>query len=123
MNTALAILLGLVAIICFLGGTNLMWKGAMPFLPEGTPPQLVLDDLVRFLAGIYLGGGFLLAYAALHVGALGGLLYCLGIMVLFSGLGRYWSRIKLGSAGRYFDVVMVVEVLLGAAIITLVGLR
>ncbi|HRN36188.1 MAG TPA: DUF4345 family protein [Flavobacteriales bacterium] len=123
MNTALAILLGLVAIICFLGGTNLMWKGAMPFLPEGTPPQLVLEDLVRFLAGIYLGGGFLLAYAALHVGALGGLLYCLGIMVLFSGLGRYWSRIKLGSAGRYFDVVMVVEVLLGAAIITLVGLR
>ncbi|MCO5274986.1 MAG: DUF4345 domain-containing protein [Flavobacteriales bacterium] len=123
MNTALAILLGLVAIICFLGGTNLMWKGAMPFLPEGTPPQLVLDDLVRFLAGIYLGGGFLLAYAALHVGALGGLLYCLGIMVLFSGLGRYWSRIKLGSAGRYFDVVMVVEVLLGAAIITLAGLR
>ncbi len=123
MNTALAILLGLVAIICFLGGTNLMWKGAMPFLPEGTPPLLVLDDLVRFLAGIYLGGGFLLAYAALHVGALGGLLYCLGIMVLFSGLGRYWSRIKLGSAGRYFDVVMVVEVLLGAAIITLAGLR
>lgn len=123
MNTALTILLGLVAIICFLGGTNVILKGAMPFLPEGTPPQLVLDDLVRFLAGIYLGGGFLFAYAALHVGALGKIPYFMGIMVLFSGLGRYWSRIKLGSAGRYFDIVMVVEVLLGAAIISLTWLR
>jgi hypothetical protein len=119
MIIANSILLGMVALICFLGGTNLMLKGAMSFLPRETPPQLVLDDLVRFLSGIYLGSGFLFAYAALHTENLGNIIYCLGISVIFSGLGRLYSRIKVGSAGRHFDFVMTLEIILGLAIIIL----
>jgi len=114
-----SILIGLVALIGFLGGMNLMLKGAMKFLPKETPPQPILDNLVRFLSGIYFGAGFLFAYAAFNVGTLGDVVYFLGLIVLFSGLGRLFSRIKIGSAGQYFDIIMFVEIILGLAIITL----
>lgn len=123
MEITLRILLGLVALICFSGGINIMFKGAMNFLPKGTPTQLVLDDLVRFLAGIYFASGFLLTYAAFNISAIGHTIYFLGIIVIFSGLGRLYSRFKVGSAGNYFDFIMTVEILLGIAIILLEYLR
>lgn len=123
MTLVLGILSGLVALICFLGGTNILLKGAMNFLPKGLPPQLVLDNLVRFLSGIYLGAGFLFAYVAFNVESVGNVLYPLGIMVLFSGLGRLYSRYKTGAAGKYFDFIMVVEILLGLSMIILESLR
>jgi len=119
MITTVGVLLGITALICLLGGLNIMLKGAMYFLPEGTPVQHVLDNLVRFLAGIYFSGGFLFAYAAWHITVLGDIVYLLGLMVMFSGLGRLYSRYKTGSAGRYFDWIMVVEIVLGLSIIIL----
>jgi len=119
MTIALCILLGLVSLICILGGINILLKGAMNFLPKETPPQLVLDNLVRFLSGIYFSAGFLFAYAAIQVKQMENVIYFLGIMVLFSGLGRLYSKYKIGSAGKYFDTIMMVEILLGLAIILL----
>ncbi|MCO5286183.1 MAG: DUF4345 domain-containing protein [Chitinophagaceae bacterium] len=119
MTLAISILLGIVALICLSGGINLMVKGAMQFVPESTPPQLVLDNLFRFLAGIYLSGGFLFGYSALNVDSAGHTVYFLGLMVVFSGLGRLYSRLRMGSAGKYFDSIMVVEILLGLSIIVL----
>lgn len=123
MTLALGIVLGLVALICFLGGINIMLKGAMHFLPKETPPQLVLDNLVRFLSGIYFGSGLLFAYAAFNISNIGYIPYFLGIIVIFSGLGRLYSRYKTGSAGTYFDLIMIVEILLGLSIIILERLR
>ena len=119
MEIALSILLGTVALICFLGGINLLLKGVKKFLPKEMPPQLVLDNLFRFLAGIYFASGFMFAYAVFHTSALGFMIYIFGITVIFSGLGRAYSRFKVGSAGKYFDYIMVFEVVLGLSIITL----
>jgi hypothetical protein len=119
MEIALRILLGIVALICFLGGINLLLKGAMRFLPEEMAPQLVLDNLVRFLAGIYFASGFLFTYAVFYTSALGSMIYFFGITVIFSGLGRAYSRYKVGSAGKYFDFIMALEVVLGLSIIAL----
>ncbi|MCZ2397229.1 MAG: DUF4345 domain-containing protein [Chitinophagales bacterium] len=119
MTLAISILLGIVALICLSGGINLMIKGAMQFVPESTPPQLVLDNLFRFLTGIYLSGGFLFGYCALNIDSADHIVYFLGLMVVFSGLGRLYSRLRMGSAGKYFDSIMVVEILLGLSIIVL----
>lgn len=119
MILTISILLGIVALICFLGGINIMIKGAKSFLPKETPPQLVLDDLIRFLSGIYLGSGFLFAYAAFNVELLGNVVYLLGIIVMFSGFGRLYSRFKVGTAGKYFDFIMSFEITLGLVIILL----
>ena len=115
----LRIILGLVALICFLGGTNIMLKGAMHYLPIGTPTQPVLDNLLRFLSGIYFGCGFLLAFAAYRPAAMGSAIPLLGVVVLFSGLGRLYSRRKLGPAGNYLMFAMLLELVLGMAIIIL----
>ncbi|HRP01018.1 MAG TPA: DUF4345 domain-containing protein [Candidatus Kapabacteria bacterium] len=123
MILALRIVLGLVAMICFLGGLNIMLKGANGFLPKDIAPQLVLDNLLRFLSGIYFGSGILFIYSLINVESLGSFIYCMGCVVCFSGLGRLYSRIKVGSAGMYFDIIMLVEVLLGLIIILLEYIR
>ncbi len=118
MELILQILLGMVALICFLGGTNLMLKGAKSFLPEGmiTPPKL--DNLMRFLSGIYFGLGFLMTWVVFRIHENNELIYFIGIVVVCSGLGRLYSKSKVGSAGSYFIFIMFFEIILGVVIIT-----
>ena len=100
-----------------------MIKGADYFLPETTPPQRILDNLVRFLSGIYFSLGFLMAWVVFNLAEINDLLYFIGIVVIFSGLGRLYSRIKVGSAGKYFDFIMLFEIFLGISVIVLQYLR
>lgn len=123
MVITLQILLGLVTIICILGGMNLLIKGAGAFLTEPIPAQKKLDNLFRFMSGIYFSLGFLVAYVIYNLRYQQGLIYFIGLVVVFSGLGRLYSRIKVGSAGKYFDNIMIVELTLGVAIIVLQYLR
>lgn len=123
MITALQILLGLVSLICLLGGMNLLIKGAGTFLTDSLPAQKKLDNLFRFMSGIYFGLGFLVAYVNFNFHYQDGLIYFIGMVVIFSGLGRLYSKIKVGSAGKYFDNIMIVELILGAVIIVLQYLR
>ena len=119
MELSLQILIGLVSLICLLGGMNLLIKGAGSFLPQTTPTPPVLDDLFRFLSGIYFSLGFLTAWVVFNLHEIHELIYFIGIVVVFSGLGRLYSRIKVGSAGKYFDFIMAFEIVLGLVIILL----
>ncbi|MEO8516901.1 MAG: DUF4345 domain-containing protein [Flavobacterium sp.] len=119
MELALQIILGMVALICLLGGLNLLRKGASAFLPETTPTPPILDNLFRFLSGIYFGLGILMAWVVLHVQEVNDLIFSIGIVVVFSGLGRLYSKSKVGTAGKYFDNIMLFEIVLGIAIILL----
>lgn len=123
MELALQILLGFVSLICLLGGMNLLIKGASSFLPATIPPQPVIDNLFRFLSGIYFSLGFLVAWVVFHFHSINDLIYFIGLVVIFSGIGRLYSRIKLGSAGKYFDYIMLFEVILGISIVLLQYLR
>ena len=87
---------------------HLLTKGAGFFLPEKNPPAR-LDNLFRFLSGIYFGLGFLMTWIVFN--KLTDLTYFIGIVVIFSGLGRLYSRTKVGSAGKYFDNIMVFEII------------
>lgn len=119
MALLLQILLGVVALICLSGGLNLVVKGTGSFLPTTVPAQRILDDLFRFLSGIYFGLGFLMAWVVFNLHDIHDLIYFIGIVVIFSGLGRLYSRIKVGSAGKYFDYILVFEIVLGASIMLL----
>jgi hypothetical protein len=123
MEITLRILLIILSLICLLGGLNLLIKGAGYFLPKTTPPQRILDNLVRFLSGIYFSLGFLMAWVVFNLAEINDLLYFIGIVVIFSGLGRLYSRIKVGSAGKYFDFIILFEIFLGISVIVLQYLR
>lgn len=123
MELSLIILLGIVSLICLSGGLNLLIKGSGHFLPKDTLPQRTLDDLFRFLSGIYFSLGFLVAWVIFHIKQENNIIYFIGIVVVFSGLGRLYSRIKVGSAGKYFDSMIIVEIILGLTIIALQFLR
>ena len=88
------------------------------FLPGTNPPQR-LDNLFRFLSGIYFGLGFLMTWVVFNFHKLNDFIYFIGLVVIFSGLGRLYSRIKVGSAGKYLDYIMVFEIILGISIILL----
>ena len=119
MEVTLRILLGILTLICLLGGMNLLLKGANSFLPDTVAPVRILDNLVRFLSRIYFSLGFLVAWVIYDFDHQNELLYFIGLVVVFSGLGRLYSRIKVGSAGKYFDFIMGVEIALGLAVVTL----
>lgn len=123
METALRIIIALVAAICLLGGLNLLNKGAMAFLPQGHPPAQELDHVFRFTSGVYFGLFFLLAYVAYSLPQQHALLYPIGLVVAFAGVGRAWSMAKVGSPGTYFKAMMVLEFALGLSIICLEWFR
>ena len=116
MEVTLRILLGIVSLICILGGANLLIKGTSSFLPDTISPQRILDNLFRFLSGIYFGLGFLMTWVVFKFQEINNLIYFIAIVVICSGLGRLYSRIKIGSAGRYFNFMMIFEIFLGIAI-------
>lgn len=119
MELTLRILLSVLTIICFLGGLNILIKGAGYFLPKGCATLPVLDNLIRFLSGIYFGLGFLLVWSIINLQNIQELIYFIGIIVVFSGLGRLYSRSKVGSAGRYSDFITAFEILIGLTLIVL----
>jgi hypothetical protein len=80
---------------------NLLLKGAGSFLPDTIPVPPYLDNLFRFLSGIYLGLGFLMTWVVFNIHQINHLIYFIGIVVSFSGLGRLYSKIKVGSAGKW----------------------
>src|SRR5262245_53768094 len=123
MTTALQVVLGLIALICFLGGLNLLNKGAMRFLPEDHAPARQLDNLFRFTSGIYFGMGFLVTWVVITIDQHTTLAYFLGLVVLFAGLGRTWSVMRVGSAGNYHRTMMWLEIGLGLLIIALQAMR
>lgn len=68
------------------------------------------------MSGIYFGQAFLMTWVIFNLHEIKDLIYFIGIIVIFSGLGRWYSRIKVGSAGKYFDYIMVFEIILGISI-------
>ncbi len=123
MELTLQILLGLVSLICLTGGLNLLLKGAGSFLPDSVSTPTYLDNLFRFMSGIYFGLRFLMAWVVFNFHQVSDLIYCIVLVVAFSGLGRLYSKIKVGSAGKKTDNIMLFEIILGVAIVVLQYLR
>lgn len=117
MELTIQILLSAVGLICFLGGANLLLKGAVSFLPDvDISKVLVLDNLVRFLSGIYFSLGCLVTYVVFTINQQHTIVYFLGLSVIFSGLGRLISLLTRGNAGKYFFNIMIFEIILGISI-------
>ena len=79
----------LVAAIALTGGTLQMYWGQ----PETTPR---LDNVHRFLAGIYLGSGFIALWAALTVRRQTTLIYLIALAAFLGGCGRLLSMRLVG---------------------------
>jgi hypothetical protein len=79
----------LVAAIALTGGPLQMYLGE----PETTPR---LDNLHRFLAGIYLGCGLICLWAAITVRQQGALVFLIALSVFLAGSGRLLSMSIVG---------------------------
>jgi len=118
MELILQIVLGIISLICLGIGLNLLIKGAKHFSPESVlHPKL--DNVFRFLSGMFFSFGFLLIWIVFHIHEIQEQVYFIGMVVAFAGLGRLYSMVKVGSAGKYQDIIMILEILLGLSIIVL----
>lgn len=79
----------LFAAICLFGGTVQMILGE----PDTTPR---LDNIHRFLAGVYLGTGFICAWTAWTVRKQSTLVYLLAVGGFLAGMGRLASMNIVG---------------------------
>jgi hypothetical protein len=79
----------LVAAIALAGGTLQMVLGE----PETSPR---LDNVHRFMAGVYFASGLINLWAALTIRRQGTLVYLLALGVLFAGIGRLVSISQVG---------------------------
>lgn len=79
----------LVAAIALLGGALQMVLGQ----PDTSPR---LDNVHRFMAGVYFSTGLIAGWAALTIRTQGVLVYLLAIGVLLAGIGRLVSIAKVG---------------------------
>jgi hypothetical protein len=77
------------AAIGLLGGTLQMYRGQ----PDTTPR---LDNVHRFLAGLYLGTAFINLWAGVTVRQQGTLVYLIALAVFIAGTGRLLSIKKVG---------------------------
>ncbi len=81
--------LWLVAAIAIFGGSLQMYLGE----PD-TSPQL--DNVHRFMAGVYLATGLICLWAGFTIRGQGFLVYLLALGVLLGGVGRLVSIRKVG---------------------------
>ena len=79
----------LAAAIALTGGPLQLYLGQ----PETTPR---LDNIHRFLAGIYLGCGFIAAWAAVTIREQRTLIYLIALAVFIAAVGRLISMAKVG---------------------------
>ncbi len=79
----------LVAAIAILGGSLQFYLGQ----PDTSPR---LDNVHRFMAGVYLSTGLINLWAAITVRQQGFLIYLLALGVLLAGIGRLVSIAKVG---------------------------
>ena len=86
------ICLFILAAIGLFGGTLQMSLGQ----PDTT---LRLDNVHRFLAGIYLGCGIIALWAAITIRQQGTLIYLLALGVCLGAIGRLISMAKVGVPG------------------------
>lgn len=83
------ICLFLVAAIAIFGGTLQMFLGQ----PDTTPR---LDNVHRFMAGVYLSMGFIAAWAAATIRQQGTLVYLVALGVAMAAVGRLVSMGQVG---------------------------
>jgi hypothetical protein len=83
------ICLFLIAAIAITGGSIQMYLGQ----PDTAPR---LDNVHRFMAGVYLATGFISVWAAFTVRQQGALVYLIALGVLLGGTGRLVSMAKVG---------------------------
>lgn len=79
----------LVSTIAIFGGALQMYLGE----PETTPR---LDNVHRFMAGVYFGSGFIGLWAGATIRRQSTLVYLIAASVFFAGLGRLVSISKVG---------------------------
>ena len=79
----------LVAAIAVFGGSLQMYLGE----PEVSPR---LDNVHRFMAGVYLSTGLISFWAAITIRRQGTLVYLLALGVLLAGVGRLVSISQVG---------------------------
>lgn len=79
----------IVSVIAVLGGSLQMVLGQ----PDTSPR---LDNVHRFMAGVYLATGFIAAWAAVTIREQGVLVYLLALGVFLAGTGRLVSITQVG---------------------------
>ena len=94
----------MLAVIALFGGGLQMYLGE----PETTPR---LDNIHRFMAGVYFSMGPLAIWAAITIRKQNELIYFLSFSVFMAGLGRLISMSIVGLPSKIFLIYLIPELI------------
>ena len=108
----LQVCLGLIGLIALLGGTLQLWLGQ----PETTPR---LDNVHRFMAGVYLATAPMSLWAAWTIRDQSTLVYLIALGAFLGGCGRLLSIARVGwpEPRRVWLAYLMPELILPAIIV------
>jgi len=85
-----------VQVCLFLVAAIAMFGGALQMVLGQPTTEPRLDNVHRFMAGVYFSTGVISLWTALTIGQQGTLVYLLALGVLLAGVGRLVSIAKVG---------------------------
>jgi hypothetical protein len=114
---ALQAAVGLCAALALYIGARAIYFGApLPATMADQPGSVDLRGALHFVAGIWLGLGLVLAYAAADLPARGDVLRVACLILFCGGAGRLASLLRFGSHGPNVPIVIALELLLPVAL-------
>jgi len=105
-----------LSVIAFSGSIKGMQKG---LTLAGSPSSPELDNIYRFLSGMYLGTGIICFWMAYTMESQEALVFFMAFTVFLAGIGRVISLSKKGTSNKKFYFYAFAELVLPIAIATL----
>ncbi len=113
----LQIIFFILFLVAFRGSVTSLVKGSGDKLPNSSSGVRQLDNVYRFMAGIYLGASGICLWMVLTMNEQGTLVYLVGLMVFFAGVGRVISFQVQGIPNLRFFRYAIAELLLSLLIV------
>ncbi len=123
MTIALQAIFGLLFFIAVMSSIMLLINGAA--LPQGAVEKMPgrLDNILRYMAGLYLGLGVICLWMAFTMNQQSTLVYFVALTVFLGALGRIISIGEQGMPGKMFYAYLIAELVLPILIVVLQYIR
>jgi hypothetical protein len=119
MIAILQIIFSILFLVAFRGSVTSLIRGSDYPLTSTSPGGRQLDNVYRFMAGVYLGVSILCAWMVFSMNEQRTLVYLVALMVFLAGMGRVISIRAHGIFDRRFAVYAIAEWLLSILIVVI----
>jgi Domain of unknown function (DUF4345) len=123
MLIALRVVFGLLCLIALIGSMSVLVQGAVSLQAPGMPVSNNLDNVMRYLAGQYLGVSLICLWMAVTMEQQSTLIYLVALAVFLGAASRLVSAWRAGPPDRRFYGFLAIELTFAPLVVLLQWFR